>query len=340
MDSFLTDISKYANKIDYPHNTVCIKFDSVPESFHEVALDYISRSNIEINRKTFKLDYFKLYFNDNLECAMVFYDPISKSQYIIKQENAYFKGLSGWYIKEKVFLHDIRLKEDYHYSNVLNSLPERERKYVKTLSEKEKMFTSEMLKSLETIKGYMKWIVKETNIIDAVISDEIKYKVNPMDSDAKKRNFKGTESERQWLNDPIAFSKRINELNKYKSIYDIKASEIDESLEKDIYYVKVFSTKNKIVLIMEPKEARKYTKIKYIDSEMLTKEQTKQIAIETLSLNKEEITEQGDITRHTHTTIEEYRKLLKYVLKNVDDGLRYSTIERIKDANKNAKRIV
>lgn len=341
MDSFLENISTHAKKIKYPHNNVCIKFSSVPEVFHEVALDYISHhSEIEIDPKTFKLDYFRLYFNNNFECAMVFYNPLTRQQHIVKQENGYFEGLNGWYIKETSFLQNIRLKEDYHYSNALNSLPERERKYIKTLGEKEKMFSSEMINSLENIKSYMKWIVKETNIINSTIDAEINFKVNPMDMDNQKRNFKGTAEERQWLNDPIKFMDRMYQLGKYESMYDIKASEIDDTYEEDIYFVKVFNVKNKIVLIMEPKEARKYTKIKYIDSDKITKEQAIKIAGETLSLNKEEITNQGDITRHTHTTIEEYRKLLRYILEGVDEGLRYSAIERIESAKENAKRIV
>ena len=47
-----------------------------------------------------------------------------------------------------------------------------------------------------------------------------------------------------------------------------------------------------------------------------------------------EITKKDNITRHSHTTLEEYKKLIEYLINENDFGIPRNTKDRIDEANK------
>ena len=113
--------------------------------------------------------------------------------------------------------------------------------------------------------------------------------------------------------------------------------EARSSNTNSVYYVKVFKVKEKCKLIMEPFEGNKYTKVVYLDKEKLSSKEIKEIVIDYLQLNRNETTNTDEMTRHSHTSLDEYKKLLEYLISEKNRGISSTTKIRIDEAN-NLKR--
>ena len=135
-------------------------------------------------------------------------------------------------------------------------------------------------------------------------------------------------------NEQIPFEERKNVLDSYPSEYSFEAI---SNNSPSVYYVKVFKVKEKCKLIMEPIEGNKYTKVVHLDSNEMSKGTIKEIVIDSLELSRSETTETKEITRHSHTTLEEYKKLLDYLIKEQNNGISSTTKIRIDEAS-NLKR--
>ena len=88
---------------------------------------------------------------------------------------------------------------------------------------------------------------------------------------------------------------------------------------------------------MEPLEGNKYTKVVHLESSQLSNGSIREIVIDSLELSRQETTEKKEITRHSHTTLEEYKNLLEYLIASKNNGISSTTKIRIDEAS-NLKR--
>lgn len=336
MNSFLEEIEKYARDIEYPYKSISINTLSLPDIMYEIIWNIIGYNKSYDN---FRLENILILFNDNYEACLSILNPIKKQVYVIKQEQQHFTVQNAIFIKEKDFLYDIRKRYDKHYFSALSKLPLNERKFIKNSSEKENMFVNEMLTSLNKIKQYLYWTKLQKSIMeDYKYKERIRFESNEIDNDANiKTEYQKTTipEAHERKHDIVSFLKRHDVSSKYKPDYDFFATEENS---QEVYYVKVFLNRaRKCKIIMEPKNATKYTLVKHIDSAKLNEQEVKKIAIDTLKLTNKQITDAKDITRHTNTSIEDYKKLLKFLLEDIND-VNPNTAKRIKEAENNAKR--
>ena len=136
--------------------------------------------------------------------------------------------------------------------------------------------------------------------------------------------------------DEIPFELRKHVLDKFESEYEFDAQ---ASNTKSSYSVKVYKVKNiKYKIVMEPKEGNKYTKVVHLNKDLLSLGEARNIVIDSLQLDRDQISQTPNITRHSHTNLEEFKKLIEYIATNNDNDIRYSTKIKIDEADGTKKR--
>lgn len=121
-------------------------------------------------------------------------------------------------------------------------------------------------------------------------------------------------------------------------MYSEETFEAKSENTDSVYYVKLFKVKEKCKLIMEPIEGNKYTKVVHLDKEKIKTGEIKKILIDYLELSRNETTNTKEVTRHSHTTLDEYKKLLEYIITEKNNGISPSTKIRIDEANQTKTR--
>lgn len=337
MNSFLEEISKYAREIKYPYKSISINTLSLADSMYEIIWNIIGYDKSYDN---FRLDSILILFNDNYDACLSILNPIKKEVFVIKNGDQRFNILKATFIQESDFIERVRRKYDSYYFSAINRLPLNERKFIKSTNEKENMFINEILTSLNKIKSYLYWTKLQKEIMDDYkYKDRIQYEANETENETKTHyQHTGLPNEYVRKHDIVPFLQRHDASSKYKPDYDFFATEENT---QETYYVKTFINRpRKCKIIMEPKNATKYTLIKHINSNEISEEEAKTIAIDTLKLTKKQITDIKDVTRHTNTSVEDYKKLLKFILDGVNDNLNPNTVKRIIDAEEHSKKTI
>lgn len=321
----LKRISEYAKETNYPFNCIVYKIGSnFPSAFYDVIINYMKQVNI-LSDQSERIEEFNIVFTKEKNAYFEFINNLKSRIIIIDNENFYDYLPLAKVIREYKLLEDIRALDNEKNQKIISTLPnEFINRFLKTTDSI--LSLENMLNELiEAITRYAEYCVKEREKhIEKLYFKE----ADPTRMGKRQTTTKQNSYER--VNELIPFEEREKVLNSYPSEYEFNAEAINTN---STYKVKVYKVQNKkYKLVLEPKEANKYIKIVHIDSEKLSLTEAREIAINSLQLNREQITNAGNITRHNHTSIDEYKKLFDYILRKEDNELPYVTKKRIDEA--------
>lgn len=329
-NSILNSIGHLAKTKNITLERIQFKIDKfLPEAFYEVVLENFNKINPNYNDHN-KIENFYLNFDSNNNPYFEFISNDNFSRVVIIIDNILYSELPpARILRESYLIESAKHTDMVKNSLILNSIPENFRKRFLSDINISETFNNILYKFKEYVISYIEYLqqLKNESIekiyfteADSVSNLGKTKRINPRPSTDRKY-------------EEIPFTEREKILNEYSpdEQFEAKARNTDS-----VYIVKVYNikSKNKYKLILEPKEGTKYTKIVHIDQKKLSKAEVKQIVIDTLQLNRNDISNRDDITRHSHTTISEYRKLLEYVLNDNNIGLNASARYNIDNANK------
>lgn len=116
------------------------------------------------------------------------------------------------------------------------------------------------------------------------------------------------------------FNIRCEVLEDSKYTYKIEAFDRNKNVVENDYVVYCYNLPDKKVrLIAEPISGCKYTKVAYLKKDDMSLEDAKDVSKQLLEYSQSDITNIDNITRHQHSDIEKYKKLIKYILGEDDE---------------------
>lgn len=351
--SILNKISMFVKENNLKISGVYYKFpNNFPEAFHQTVNNFLERAYSKYRIKG-KIDEFFIGFDQNKNAYLEFVgkieDPNDAGEFykvkevrilVFEDDIRYnFTCPPAMIVKESMFLENIKNLDNAIYFNTHSNLPVD--------------FTSRFFREYLEGKGideyfdelsnniisYINYLNNEAILSYKMLEDEIKEakeieKIYFLESESSNNSTRirsripSVQSERKYSE--ISFEDRKKILDSYPSEETFEARATNTTTT---YYVKVFKVKEKCKLVMEPVEGNKYTKVVHLDSNDFSKGTVREIVIDSLQLSREETTNTKEITRHSHTTIEEYKNLLEYLLNGNNTGISYSTKNRIDDAS-------
>lgn len=343
--SILNEISKFIKENNIQTKGIYYKFnETFPSAFYETVINYLQRAYPGYPNNT-KINDFYIGFDGNKNAYFEFLGSNEKTRVIVLadgiQYNCDFPPCK--IIKENIFLENVKNLDYAKNTHIYNYLPaEFIRRFLKDETQ------------INTIDYYFNIIAKEIieyiNYLNVEMQESYKLlqkeledakeieKIYFMESNASTNSTRITSTkpkiQAERKNGEISFEDRKKVLDSYDAEETFEAR---SSNTNSVYYVKVFKTKEKCKLIMEPIEGNKYTKVVHLDQKKLATGEIKKIVINYLELNRSETTETKEITRHSHTTLEEYKKLLEYLITEKNSGISSTTKISIDEAS-NQKR--
>lgn len=349
MNSFLEEIGKYIEEAGFPFKQIYINFNLLPTPFQDAICYYMSKDIIFKSQAYDKIDLnvekpegFYIHIEDSEDKKIVclsIINPITKENIIIKPNEIHLEEIRGFFINEEKFLETARRFDDKKFYELLKKIDDEEKRYIISENAKDTQFGLEIVQFQNRIKDYIKYLFKEYRLKTTKMTH------TPYEKDSESKDIitreRTANSPKERKNRLLSHFIRRVELDKHKSILDtISYSDQKDKDNPELYYVKVFKTiNNKITIVMEPRDAQTYTKIAHIDSDKINQKEVEFIVKEVLAMSNKEITQAGYVTRHAHTTLENYRNLLDYLLKGIDDNMNPIAIEKIENAREHAKRI-
>lgn len=330
--SILNKISEYVKNNKITIKGVYYKIDDFfPKAFKDsiTNLFELIYSSYGESNPIFDGFYVNIDENDN-----IFLEVVSKNntRIVIIQDFTYYKNLPpAIKVKESQFLDKFMYFDKRNYLDTLNSLPYDFKKrflkpnnYENTINELFENITNRII-------SYIEYVQKEKELADEQNIEKIFYIESEKSSNRPNSRVNNSHNTNSRKHPELSIEERTEVLNSYSPSQQFEAT---ASNTDSVYHVKVFKVKEKCKLIMEPKEGTKYTKVVYLDLEKINQKDIKDIVINSLQLSRNEITKKDNITRHSHTTLEEYKKLIEYLINENDTGLNKSTKDRIDEANK------
>ena len=164
----------------------------------------------------------------------------------------------------------------------------------------------------ENDKAYIRVIGNNGKTMVNVICDYYRYQGLPASKIVKASKFEESvkqiddRSNAYYLNNlPEEFKKRFLS---QKPGMDI-TSLLDKSFDTIFAYMRFLENEYK-----NNDEANKYTKVVSINSDEISRNEAKLMAIRTLQESRDALTSRSDVTRHQHTTPEAYKVLMEYLL--------------------------
>ena len=322
--SILSSLSEYAKENKLPFEQLSISFTLFPNEFYNTIIDYLK----EVRNKyddSIKITEFRVIWDKDKNAYFEFIGN-DNTNLVITQESVSYNYLPQSYkVRENDFFSKVVDNDISKNKQILDSLPnEFKDRFVKY----DNLDIYKMLnEGKEEIIRYANFFLERYKTVDTIYFNESD--LAPQKHYSKKNNT-NTKDERK--NEEMPFEDREKALDSYESEFDFNAKATNS---ESTYKVKVYKLKDKKYrLIMEPTLGTKYTKVVYIDKEKLDYQEAKEIVIDTLELSRTETTNRDDITRHSHTTLEGYKNLLEYILKNEDNGLSSNTKTSIDEASK------
>ena len=322
----LKKIKEWAKENNFPFYSIVYKIDSnFPKAFIDSLKSYISSTNPDYNEIK-NLKDFTIIFDKDKNVYFEFVIGVNTRIHILENDVLYNDLAPSNKIKEEKFIKDVKFRDSSYLFNQLQTLPSDVRKRIKLQK------IEEILEKItNNIIDYANYCLEERKkLIEKIYFTESDSAKNNARNNIKNKVYQKIESE------TIPFEEREKVLDSYNAEYEFEAqaNNTDSS-----YIVKVYNVKRKkYKIVMEPKEGNKYTKIVHIDKEKLSLGEVKEIVINALQLNRDQITQTKNITRHAHKSIEEYRKLLEYVIEKNNLGLNKTSKKHIDEAEEYKKR--
>ena len=325
-NSILKKIKEWGKQNDFPFSCIIYKIDSnFPKAFIDTLKNYINPTNPDYHEID-NLKDFAIVFDKDKNVYFEFIIGVNTRIHILEDDIFYDNLNPSIKIKEEKFIKDIKYKDSCYLFNQLQTLPSDVRKRIR-------------LKNLDEIMNKI-----TNNIIDYAdyCMEERKKLIEKLyftESDSAKNSTRNTDKTKNYIKkdaESIPFEEREKVLNRYSAAYEFEAQSNNTDSS---YIIKIYNIKNqKYKIVMEPKEANKYTKIVHINKEKLSLGEAKEIVINSLQLNRDQITQTKNITRHSHKTIEGYRKLLEYVIEKNNLGINKTSKKHIDEAEEHKKR--
>jgi len=293
-------------------------------AFYETIIKYMKlATNYDDNQK---IETFLIRFTEDKQVYFEFLGADNHTKVIVIEDFVRYENLpSAKVIKESEFISSIKSKDAENNLKMFKLLSDNfKKRFIKHNSQ---LITIE--KILEHMANdfiaYIYYLEKEKqeNI------EKIYFTEAESSNSTTKQKLGGSKSDRK--NDEIPFEERKKVLDEYKPEREFDAVSKNSS---STYHVKIYKIKDKCKLVIEPKEGTKYTKIVHLSLDSIKCVDIKDIVIDTLQLDRAQTTATPNITRHTHTTLEEYKRLLEYVLNDNNTGISAFTQKNIDDANK------
>jgi hypothetical protein len=331
-NSILEKISSYQKLNNVSTTGLYFNFsESFPKAFYETVINYLQRANAHFRNEKPIYDFY-IGFDDNKNAYFEFVDRSHRSRVIVIQDNIRYnlEFPPSLIIKENIFLENIKNLDHAHNKNTLASLPNdfivRFLKDEKDIEPIEVSFD----KIAKQIINYISYLEEEAKIAEYNSVEKIYFNESESSKNASHTGGHISKPQLERKHEQIPFEDRKEVLDSYPAEDTLEARATNTS---SVYYVKVFKVKEKCKLVMEPIEGNKYTKVVHLDTDKLSKGTIKEIIIDSLQLSRSETTETKEITRHSHTTLEEYKNLLEYLINSKSEGLSAGTISRINEAS-------
>lgn len=278
INNYLLRISDYMQTHKLPFRRINLSFSIMPSAFYSAIVSYLKQA--AFYDASIKINSFDICFDENDKAYIRVIGNNGKTMVNVICDYYRYQGLpASKIVKASKFEESVKQIDDRSNAYYLNNLPEEFKK--RFLSQKPGMdITSLLDKSFDTIFAYMRFLENEykNNI------ERISY-----------REHEGTSSNkhRTKRNDPTI---RVR-----------KNAEIPIDLRSKV-------SGKRFKLVLEPDEANKYTKVVSINSDEISRNEAKLMAIRTLQESRDALTSRSDVTRHQHTTPEAYKVLMEYLL--------------------------
>lgn len=278
INNYLLRISDYMQTHKLPFRRINLSFSIMPSAFYRAIVSYLKQA--AFYDASIKINSFDICFDENDKAYIRVIGNNGKTMVNVICDYYRYQGLpASKIVKASKFEESVKQIDDRSNAYYLNNLPEEFKK--RFLSQKPGMdITSLLDKSFDTIFAYMRFLENEykNNI------ERISY-----------REHEGTSSNkhRTKRNDPTI---RVR-----------KNAEIPIDLRSKV-------SGKRFKLVLEPDEANKYTKVVSINSDEISRNEAKLMAIRTLQESRDALTSRSDVTRHQHTTPEAYKVLMEYLL--------------------------
>lgn len=330
--SILSMISGFAQKHELTIRNIYYKFnENMPSALYDTVINYF-KSALTFYVDDPKIDGFHIELTNDYDVLFCFLGNNGKTKLIVKEDGKFFENLhSAKIVSESQFLNSIKILDEKKNQEIINNLPlEFKNRFLKNdnqVTSIEQLFYNLGL----NIMHYMKYLEEEKLLSEQRKIEKIYFVESDSSSNTKKLSQKLDNHQPTRKNTEMSIQDRTQILDSYSPSDEFEA--IAKNAEST-YYVKVFKTKDKCKLLMEPKEGTKYTKVVHLNSNKFPKPCIKKIVTDSLELSRQEISKVKDITRHCHTSLEEYKKLLDYLIQEKDNGINYGVKKRIDEANK------
>ena len=329
-------ISVYAKDQNLTIDGLYYKFDNrFPRAFYDTVIEYLKAARLNYSQDLV-LDGFYINFTPEKEVTLTFVSNDKHTKLVVTQNHTHYENLpAAKIVNEKVFLENVTKLDTERNNLLINALPNEFRnRFLSNINQKSSL-ENMLLEVAYDIMLYIRYLEDEKTLINEKKSDRIYF----MDPESSTNDIK-TPSENPKPKDPrkheeIDVDYRLELLDAYFPQFEFEAVSNNTN---SVYYVKIFRIQSRYKLVMEPKEGTKYTKIVHLDRDKLSTKEMKQIVIDTLQLSRNDISDQKNITRHSHTTIEEYNELLDYLIYGNNNDLFYGTKKRIEEAERHSKR--
>ena len=331
-NSILRNISEYEKMNNISKTGLYFTFSEYfPRAFYETVINYIERANPDYKNEKPIYDFY-IGFDSEKNAYFEFVGRDKKTRVIIIQDNIRYNldFPPALIIKEEIFLENVKNLDYAQNNTILSSLPtDFTKRFLKDESQIETIENS-FDKIANEIINYIRYLEREIKINQYNSIEKVYFEESEASQNFKRSGLGSTNHQAPRKNDKIPFEERKEVLDSYPSEDTFEARATNTS---SVYYVKVFKIKEKCKLVMEPIEGNKYTKVVHLDSDKISKGAIREIVIDSLQLSRSETTNTKEITRHSHTTLEEYKNLLEYLINSNNVGLHPGTIKRIDEAS-------
>lgn len=305
INNYLLRISDYMQTHKLPFRRINLSFSIMPNAFYRAIVSYLKQA--AFYDASIKINSFDICFDENDKAYIRVIGNNGKTMVNVICDYYRYQGLpASKIVKASKFEESVKQIDDRSNAYYLNNLPEEFKK--RFLSQKPGMdITSLLDKSFDTIFAYMRFLENEykNNI------ERISYREHEGTSSNKHRTKRNDPTIRVRKNAEIPIDLRNKVLDQYGAVYSFQA----ESDKGTIYHAKLYKVSGKrFKLVLEPDEANKYTKVVSINSDEISRNEAKLMAIRTLQESRDALTSRSDVTRHQHTTPEAYKVLMEYLL--------------------------
>ena len=304
--------------------------NSFPTAFYKTVINYLESANTFYDNEKPIYDFY-IGFDDNNNAYFEFVGRDNETRVIVVQDDIEYniEFPPSMIIKESMFLENVSNLDAEENKAIMDYLPKNFiERFIKDESEIKsiEIFFDELANQ---IIDYISYLENEIEINEDGFIEKLYFTESEASKNAPRTRTGISKPSVPRRNVKIPFEERKEALDSYEASDTFEARATNTS---SVYYVKVFKIKEKCKLVMEPIEGNKYTKVFHLDSDKISKGTVREIVIDTLQLSRNETTDTKEITRHTHTTLEEYKKLLEYLINSNSSNLHPETLKRIDDA--------